>query len=88
MTEPSGVAERRKPLRRMRDSIRVGVKSLLAATDRKAGVSVIHVYFSSMSCLMRLNGLCLKKNVPKMLERKEYFAEDTVSTIKKAYTGF
>lgn len=55
-----------------------GVGSLLAAIGREAGVPGQHVYFSNKNCSIHLSNVFLNSGVRRMLERKDYCAEDSV----------
>lgn len=70
MAKSGAILEQRQSLKQIRVSILCGVKFLLAATDREAGILGLHVNVSSKGCFVQWNGLFPNGDVRTMLEGK------------------
>lgn len=69
----------------MRVSILRDVNSLLAASERDAGIAGLVADFSSKSCCTLSNGLFLNSDVSRVLKGKDYRAMDLVFLITEIY---
>lgn len=92
MTKRDGVLKHRQPLCSMRESIPLGVNSLLAAANLDTGFSGLYVETPSKGSYMQLNERFLNRGFCEMLKRKNFWSLNILFPILGAYadreTGF